>query len=173
MNQITRRHLLHTTALVPVVAIVACAQLGPIAAVVTDPKVGALLTALKPWIDGLGVLPTWLTNAAVNPDVIAKVSGMIGQLVGLAGQIGSVTSIGGAIPLLGTLSAIFGDVVAALPAGVLPANVLSLITAAETYLPTILMIAGMFVQRAPQFAGRAPMSTEQALAILHAAAASR
>ena len=172
MNPITRRHLLRTTALVPVVAIAACAGFSPVISIVTDPKVGALIAALQPWIDGLGVLPSWLTNVA-SAGTVSKITDLIGQLTALAGQIGGVTSIGSAVPLLGNLSTIFGDILAVLPAGTLPANVVSLLTAAETYLPTILAVAGLFAQRAPRFAAMAPMTTAQALSILQAAAASR
>jgi hypothetical protein len=170
MNTMTRRQLLRTSALIPVAALAACGGLAPVVAVVTDPAVGALLTALKPWIDGLGVLPAWLTSAAVDPAVIAKVTGWIGQIVSIAGQVGGVTSIGGAVPLISSLAKIFGDVLAALPAGTLPTNIAQLLAAAETYLPTILAIVGMFAQRAPRFA---QMSQQRALAILEAAAAGR
>lgn len=171
MNSITRRHLLMTTALIPIAA---CAQLAPVISVVTDPKVAAILAALKPWIDGLGVLPAWLTGIA-TPETVARVAGWIAQLNDIAGQIGGVTSVGSAIPLLKLLAPILSNIMAALPAGTIPANISSLLTAAVTYLPTILMIAGLFMRPAPQplMYAQGQMTPEQALAVLQAAAASR
>lgn len=169
MGTLTRRHLLGTAAILPLAA---CESLGKIGGLVTDPLVGDLAAKVKTWVDGLGLLPSDLAGK-VPGDVLGKVSGWLNDLSALAAAIGGTTSLAGAVPLVKQLDVVFTDIVDALPAGTLPASVTTLLSAAHSYLPVILKLAGLATSLfgAPRRSRLAAMPPEDARRVLIAAAA--
>jgi hypothetical protein len=164
----TRRNLLCSASTLALVA--GCQGLQVVADVVTDPALLALLARVKILVDGLGVLPTWLTGL-LSADSLARVSALVSQLVTLGRSIAAVTSIHDAVPLVGQLVAAVEGLLALVPAGatLTSPSLVELMSAAETYLPILLSLVGVLA--APRARRFATMTEARAEAILRAAAA--
>jgi hypothetical protein len=169
-----------SAALVPMVG--GCGPLGKVEALATDPAVGALAAKVKTLVDGLGLLNTALDvplpdGTVVPTGTLTKVKGWLADLGKLATDISTTTSLATAKPLVTQVGVIVDDVLAALPKGALPANVLSLASATTTYLPLIEDLVGIVGARHPgaarSFGGMSPSDAERVLVAAAATAAVR
>ena len=180
MENMTRRYWLGAAAFV--LPLAACGSLGPIASLATDPKVGDLAAKVKKLVDGLGLLNTSLDvplpdGTVVATGTLSKIKGWVADLGTLATDIANTKSLATATPLVTQLGVVFDDVVAALPKGTLPAETLTLVSAATNYLPEIEKLVGLFGSRHPgaarSYGGMSPADAERVLVAAAATAALR
>ena len=166
-------------ALLAIAAVVPLASCGPaskVAALVSDPAVGDLAAKVKTLVDGLKLLPSTVTGA-VSSDKLTTIKGWIGDLGKLATDVSTTTSLATATPLVTQIGKVVDDVVAALPAGTLSGETVSLVSAATSYLPEIEKLVGLFGARHPgaarSFGGMSPADAERVLVAAAATAAIR
>lgn len=134
---------------------------------ITDTALSTLITKVTELVGGLSALPSWLAGL-LPVGGLAKITGLVSQLVALGRSIAAAASIKDALPLVGQLASLVDAILAVIPPGALPEKVTKLLSAASTYLPIILALVGLFA--APRAARFAAMSEAEARGVLLAAA---
>lgn len=162
---ITRRSLLRTTAIVPIVALAACQGVG--SAVQAVPQFVTDATTIATALQAL--LPSLTTITGFSASTLSQIQTWVSEAKNLASELSSAASAGGSVTsMVSNFGSVVGNVISSLTGSAGASSVVqTIISAASTLLPVILSAAGIaFAQAAP-----ASMPVAQARAILIAMAA--